>query len=148
LIDIRSAAGGTGAAAAAGGNEAGRQLESGPVRGLDEVHGDGLNLVIQGLIDHKLETVVLERLVVLFRLIQSHAQGGPRSASLENHHPDRLVRIPVLHEILDHLICFFRYREHVSPVLSDTLVSLELTPSPISRLESRCNKNRPGVPFS
>ena len=53
-------------------------------------------------IDYKFCSLFVKHFIFLFRLVQSHAQGGPGSANRHGN-PDSGIHIFVLQEFLDYL---------------------------------------------
>ena len=70
-----------------------------------EVHVDRLDLVKEVLVDDVRDIVHLEHLVVVFWLVQSHAQRGPGSTTLGEKNANPGDFLLVLQEILDHGVC-------------------------------------------
>ena len=85
----------------------GRNPVSRPAVGLHEIDLDGFHLLQELLVHDVGNSALVENLVVFFRLIQSHAQGGPRSAALGENDPDGRDLLPVCEMLLDHFAGFF-----------------------------------------
>jgi hypothetical protein len=83
-----------------------------------KIHGDGLDLVQKLFVYEIGDPVVVHDFVVIFRLIQSHAQRGPGSAALRQEDPDDFLVVLVLEKILDHLIRFACHLKHFSLLVS------------------------------
>ena len=75
-------------------------------------------------VDEVSDPVVVHDFVVIFRLVQSHAQRGPRSAALGQENPDDSIVILVFKELLDHLIRFNGHFEHLCLLFSVSSASI------------------------
>ncbi|HOG18186.1 MAG TPA: hypothetical protein PLB96_12670 [Syntrophales bacterium] len=82
---------------------------------MNEIDADGLCLLKKILADEESDAFLFEYLVVPLRLIQSHSQGGTRSAAFVQEDPYRLRSFPSLEELIKHLLCQIRYFNHNHP---------------------------------
>ena len=78
----------------------------------DKVDTDGAGLLKEIFVDQKGNAVAFHNLVIVFRLIQSHAQRGPGSAPLGQKDPDRLYFVLSLKKLLNHFVGLFRHLKH------------------------------------
>ena len=81
--------------------------------GFNEIYNNGLDLVEQ-LFVHKIgNPIVFHDLIIIFRLIQSHTQRGPRSPTLRKENPNNRFVFLFLEELLNHLVRFFSHLEDI-----------------------------------
>jgi len=92
---------------------AGRYVEAGSHRRIHEVHLDRFDLVVETLVDEVGHSAFRKHGIVVARLVQSHAQGGPGSATLHELDPNRRNCGFVLEGFLDHLGGRCRNFKHV-----------------------------------
>jgi len=106
---IFSAAAGTAAA------QSRADIKTGPVVCFQKIHLYRLYIFQKLLVDHKTQSVFFKLLIVFFRLIQSHAQGGAGSAAFRNNDANGRYRLfAALKKLPDHLGSFVSYFEHRS----------------------------------
>ena len=109
--DRSAAAAGTAAPGPA--DQAGCELKAGAGGRLDKVDIDRFDFVQQDFVDQIGDAPVLKNLVVIVRLIQSHAERRAASPGLHEN-PDGMRLLAVFQERLYHFTRFFRYFEHIS----------------------------------
>jgi hypothetical protein len=103
-LESAATAGATGAAAAAATLAQwvrGSNTESGTWAGIDIFHIDGATTIQKAFFYKKLDTVVLENLIVVLWLIQSQSQRGTGSATLHQGNAKGRFNAILLHVFLD-----------------------------------------------
>lgn len=86
--------------------QTGLNRKSGTIIGLHKVYGHRFDLIKQCLVNEVGDPVVVHDFVIIFRLIQSHAQRGSGSATLGHKNPDNALVILVFEEFLNHFVRF------------------------------------------
>ena len=80
--------------------------------GIDKIDTNRFCFIIQFPVDQVSKPIIFYDLIFIPRLIQSHAQRGPRSPALGEKNPDGADVFLILEEFLDHLICFLSDCKH------------------------------------
>jgi hypothetical protein len=111
IIRILLSAARTGTAGPASAH-AGGDGESGTQGGIHEINVDGFDLLKQLFIHQIGDSIVFNHFVIIFWLIQSHAQGGTGSAPLRQKYSDNGCFFFVLEELLNFLVRLIRDLEH------------------------------------
>ena len=103
---------------------------SGSSGGFYEIDLNRLHLFIQPGVNCKLDSTFLKNLIVFLRLIQSHAQWGPRSPTLGEIDPNGWDRFAILEMFFDCSWCLLGYLEHPLPPVG--IQPVKLSPFAIS----------------
>jgi hypothetical protein len=96
---------------------AGGDGESGTQGGIHKINVNGFDLLKQLFVHQIGDPIILDHFVVIFWLIQSHAQGGTGSAPLRQKYPDNGFFVSVLEKLLNFLVRLIRHLEHPDGLL-------------------------------